>query len=128
LDKVYLQASLVWKGLRESLKLPNNNYSVLLMKHFQVYWQTCLMKIHFLRNVWHNGFFKNKVNVLRYCFFSGHAFFHKTGMFAYCITDMTVTSTLIKNPPNRYLGSVLFILQHKKVPFKNLPILIYSKK
>jgi hypothetical protein len=57
------------------------------------------MKIHFLRNVWHNGFFKNKVNVLRY--FSGHAiFYNKTGMFVYCITDMTVT--LIKNPPKNY--------------------------
>jgi hypothetical protein len=40
LDKVYLQASLVWKGLTESIKLPNNNYGVLLMKHFQVYWQS----------------------------------------------------------------------------------------
>jgi hypothetical protein len=25
LDKVYLQATLAWKGLGESLKLPNNN-------------------------------------------------------------------------------------------------------
>jgi hypothetical protein len=24
-------------------------------------------------------------------------------MFAYCITDMTVTRTLIKNPPDRYV-------------------------
>ena len=37
-----------------------------------------------------------KIHVL---FFSGHAFLkkNKTGMFVYCITDMT--ATLIKNPP-----------------------------
>jgi hypothetical protein len=28
---------------------------------------------------------------------------HKNGMCAYCITDMTVTSTLIKNRPDRYV-------------------------
>jgi hypothetical protein len=71
---------LVWKGLRESLKLPNNNYSVLLMKHFQVYWQTCLSETIWWRYIFWGmygimDFFLYKVNVLRYCFFSGHAFF-----------------------------------------------------
>jgi hypothetical protein len=44
-------------------------------------------------------FFFKQSQCTKILFFSGHAFFfNKTGMFVYCITDMT--ATLIKNSHN----------------------------
>jgi hypothetical protein len=64
---------------KESLKLPNNNYGVLLMKHLHVYWQseTIWWRYIFWGMYGIMDFFLNKVNdyVLRYCFFLAMLFF-----------------------------------------------------
>jgi hypothetical protein len=64
---------------KESLKLPNNNYGALLMKHLQVYWQseTIWWRYIFWGMYGIMDFFLNKVYdyVLRYIVFFWPRFF-----------------------------------------------------
>ena len=65
------------KDLRKSLKLPNNNYGVLLMKHFQVYWpsETIWWRYIFWGMYGIMIFFFKQSQCTKILFFSGHAFF-----------------------------------------------------
>jgi hypothetical protein len=86
---------------KESLKLPNNNYGALLMKHLQVYYHICSYKI--IKMNWLNGRFS----------------------FIYFVYNIHHLNTEIENL-NYFLGEFLIKVTFRSViQYTSMPVLLF---